>query len=152
MYFNIKMNGALFHWSISNVIHLFLVSVLCFSACSTIFSSTWSPFLLRTPFMYFRALFCVSDFSPKSAYSSSVVGTQNGSISMTWINKVVSISNQIAWTNYNINLLTNWIGLNLESSLSSMLRLKTKYRVGYFKLDRRLSPIGIRRSQLKPGL
>ena len=40
--------------------HLFLVKVRCFSANSTIFSSTLSPFLFRTSFMYFRATFSES--------------------------------------------------------------------------------------------
>lgn len=62
--------------------HLFLLRVLCFSACSTIFSSTWRPFRFRTAFMYFRAWLSESAFSPKCKYSSSVVGTQKGSLGM----------------------------------------------------------------------
>lgn len=62
---------------------MFLLSVLCFSACSTIFSSTDRPFRLRTAFRYFRAWFSESAFSPKCRYSSSVVGTQKGSLGMT---------------------------------------------------------------------
>lgn len=60
------------------------MSVLCFSACSTIFSSTLSPFRLRTWFMYCRVRLSESAFSPKWVYSSSVVGTQNGSTSITY--------------------------------------------------------------------
>lgn len=71
----------LFSVSTSIVLHFF--SVLCFSACSTVFSSTYNPFLRRTLFMYFRAWFSESAFSPKWVYSSSVVGTQFGSISTT---------------------------------------------------------------------
>lgn len=37
--------------------------------------------------MYFRAWFSESAFSPKWVYSSSVVGTQNGSISTTYDKK-----------------------------------------------------------------
>lgn len=70
--------------------YLFLLRVLCFSACSTIFSSTYSPFRFRTAFMYFRAWFSESAFSPKCKYSSSVVGTQKGSLGMTlWEKKVL---------------------------------------------------------------
>lgn len=66
--------------------HFFLISVLCFSACSTIFSSTVKPLRLLTLFMYFLARFSTSDFSPKCAYSSSVRGVQKGSTSTTWKN------------------------------------------------------------------
>lgn len=65
----------------------YFFNVRCFSACSTVFSSTYSPFLRLTLFMYFRAWFSESAFSPKWAYSSSVVGTQNGSISTTYHKK-----------------------------------------------------------------
>src|SRR6218665_909250 len=63
--------------------YLFFFSVRCFSANSTIFSLTLSPLRLRTAFMCLRATFSESAFSPKCRYSSSVVGTQNGSISIT---------------------------------------------------------------------
>ena len=65
----------------------YFFNVRCFSACSTVFSSTYSPFLRLTLFMYFRAWFSESAFSPKCVYSSSVVGTQNGSISTTYDKK-----------------------------------------------------------------
>jgi len=64
-------------------IYLFFFNVLCFSANSTIFSLTWRPLRRRTAFMCFLATFSLSAFSPKCKYSSSVVGTQNGSISIT---------------------------------------------------------------------
>ena len=64
--------------------YTFLDNVRCFSANSTICSSTFKPFLLRTLFTYFLAIFSESAFSPKCIYSSSVVGTQNGSTSITY--------------------------------------------------------------------
>ena len=55
--------------------------VLCFSACSTTFFSTNSPFLFLTLSIYLLATFSLSAFSPRSSNSSSVVGTQKGSSS-----------------------------------------------------------------------
>ena len=63
-----------------HVFYLFFFKVLCFSACSTIFSSTGRPFLFRTVFIYLLAIFSESAFSPKCSNSSSVEGTQKGSL------------------------------------------------------------------------
>src|SRR5712672_1190181 len=63
----------------SHLTHRF--NVLCFSAVSTIFRFTNSPFRSLTRSMYPFAMFSLSAFSPSSSSSSSVVGTQNGSSS-----------------------------------------------------------------------
>ena len=67
----------------SNSVHIrfehrlsYFFRVLCFSAYSTVFASTYKPFLRLTLFIYFIAWFSESAFSPKCKYSSSVVGTQ----------------------------------------------------------------------------
>lgn len=87
------------------------MSVRCFSANCTVFSSTLRPLRRRTAFMYpklissesfpfisnlvkavlfsiksiyLSALFSESACSPKCSNSSSVVGTQNGSIGIIW--------------------------------------------------------------------
>ena len=53
---------------------------------------TDKPFLLRTLSMYFLARFAESAFSPKCRYSSSVVGIQNGSMSMIYGKREESFS------------------------------------------------------------
>ena len=63
-------------------IHFFLFNVRCFSANSIIFSSTGSPFLLRTLSMSTRVGFARLALSPNSSNSSTVVGRQNGSKSI----------------------------------------------------------------------
>lgn len=67
-----------------HVVHrqgIYRFRVLCFSANSTILRSTKRPFRSRTVSMYTFATFSRSAFSPRSSSSSSVVGTQKGSIS-----------------------------------------------------------------------
>lgn len=64
----------------SFIFYLFFFRVLCFSPCSTIFLSTCKPFLFLTAFMYFLAMLSESAFSPKCSSSSSVEGTQKGSL------------------------------------------------------------------------
>lgn len=70
--------------------HLFLVSVRCFSAATTILSFVASPFRLRTASRYCRAMLvtlrCPS--SPSSSLSSLVWGRQNGSNSITLCHQV----------------------------------------------------------------
>jgi len=73
-------------------VHLFFFKVLCFSPCSTIFSRTLSPFFFLTAFMYFLATLSVSAFSPKWSSSSSVEGTQKGSLGITWNNTATSLN------------------------------------------------------------
>lgn len=63
--------------------HLFLPSVRCFSANCTILCCTIRPLRRRTWSMYLRARFSLSAFSPQCRYSSSVLGDQNGSTSIT---------------------------------------------------------------------
>ena len=58
-----------------STVYFIFVNVLCFSANWTIFSSIFSPFLLLTLFMYCKAAFSLSAFSPKCSNSSSVCGS-----------------------------------------------------------------------------
>uniref|UniRef100_A0A182M670 Uncharacterized protein n=1 Tax=Anopheles culicifacies TaxID=139723 RepID=A0A182M670_9DIPT len=57
------------------------ITVRCFSANSTSFLSTGKPLRSRIASIYTRATFVKSAFSPYCRYSSSVDGTQCGSIS-----------------------------------------------------------------------
>ncbi len=61
--------------------HFFMV--LCFDACSTTFSCTASPFLLRTWSTKSLARFGVASSAPWNSNSSSERGTKNGSCGMS---------------------------------------------------------------------
>jgi len=120
-------------------IYLFFFNVLCFSANSTIFSLTWRPLRRRTAFMCFRATFSLSAFSPKCKYSSSVVGTQNGSISITyneygssfkWSN--VTLTDVYSCSNLEIIYWLYFSSILLSSSIHHQLHVCSS-QAGYYR-------------------
>ena len=66
---NLKRNAL---WNKRQIIYFFLFKVRCFSACTTILSSTKRPFLRRTSFINLLALVPESTLITPSSSSSEV--------------------------------------------------------------------------------
>jgi hypothetical protein len=123
----------LFYW---------LLSVFCFSACSTSFSVTDIPLRFRTRSIYFFAKFSLSYFSPKSSNSSSVVGTQNGSrssatnpLKISWGLAAPEVFFRRSKVNYNSP------SANPKLSITGMLALIVKYEVPSFISSDNIFPL-----------